>query len=267
VRPCWITGDPTLILTTGRHFALSATQTWRGPKKIPSERIFLAVLRPFGQDANEVSSARSTKPVKSGGQMSHFSCDEWFGFERGTVVSPAKDFMQSHLDTGCEQCWISAEIWRNALEMCQSEASFYPPPRAIQLALSLAQPWWEPSRTTIEFSRLVFDIQPLPPRTRGSTASGRHLLYETGLFTVDLRMVQNYPMRGRICLTGQVLNSNEPARLLDKVQASLLRGYRLVTEAMGNAYGEFDLEYDREEGLKLLVDLQENGAIGIKLPD
>lgn len=100
---------------------------------------------------------------------------------------------------------------------------------------------------------------------RAAGASSRHLLHETELFVIDLR-VEEDAARKRVRLTGQILNSKEPSRQIQKAHVTLLSGEALAAEAPVGSSGEFDLEYSNEPALELFVDIQGHNAIWITLP-
>jgi hypothetical protein len=150
------------------------------------------------------------------------------------------------------------------------EAAYGPPEAAVakvKKAYAAAKPWtW--LMEIAEFARTVFDSlqQPVPAMVRASPSRSRQLVHEAEPFVIDLR-VESDPIRNRLFLVGQVLNARHPDQAVRGVDVVLLSGEELVMRTSASDSGEFDLEWDREEDLRLFINIRGQRAIGIVLPD
>lgn len=103
---------------------------------------------------------------------------------------------------------------------------------------------------------LLFDstAQPLPAGARASSVLGRQLLYRIGSVYVDMK-VDTIDRPERVLLVGQMLDSARPGHPLEGIPVSLLERRRSVAQTLSNDHGEFRLEFDAKDELKLLLSL------------
>ncbi len=201
--------------------------------------------------------------------MSHFSAGQWFEFARDTALSEQKAVMQRHLEDGCQECRNLSGIWSEVLEINRRESDYHPPAGAVRSAKAMFVPersWkWFPEIAVA--ARLIFDSirEATPTAVRGSMTSSRQTLQEAMPFVIDLR-VECEPARKRVHLIGQVLNSKEPNKNVANVDVFLLKGEHLAAKTAANTSGEFDLEFQDEEDLKLFIDIRGQKVIEIRLP-
>lgn len=202
--------------------------------------------------------------------MDHFPPGDWIDLARGILPGARAELMQTHVRQGCAECLRSSEIWGLVLTLAAKEAGYRPPNdavNAIKAAYVPARPErWLPE--IAEFARLIFDSfkQPELARVRGPLPSSRLLVHEATPFTIDLRLDSD-PLRKRISLMGQILNSRNPGQPAGGIDVILLSGDRLVQKTSANAAGEFDLDLAPEENLQLFVNIRGQRAIAIALPD
>ncbi len=201
--------------------------------------------------------------------MSHFSSEDWADIVRG--VTPAKAAMlRSHLDQGCQECHESLETWRIVSACFAREAAYSPPEatvRIVKAAFNSGTRWaW--LAQIAQTARLVFDSfqEPTPAMVRASGRPSRQLVHEAEPFVIDLRL-QSDPVRKRVSLIGQILNSANPENAINRVDVVLLSGEDVLMKTSANAAGEFDLEFSREGDLRLFINIRGQRAIGIVLPD
>lgn len=164
----------------------------------------------------------------------------------------------------------SFEVWRTVLDCLSLEAQYRPPQRALRRikAAHVQQKSW---RWLIEIARWaepVFDSlrQPAPALVRGAIPSTRKLVHRAEPFVIDLTLEPD-PIRNRILVVGQILNSeypDEPMRGLDVV---LLRGEQFTGKAKTSNSGEFEIECERDNNLRLFINIPGQRAIGIALPN
>jgi len=202
--------------------------------------------------------------------MDHFPPSDWVDFVRGVLPPSQSALMNTHLAQGCRECLKTSATWNLVLDLSAREASRQPPADAVHIAKAAyvpAQPErWLP--TVAEFARLIFDSsrQTSAAMVRSHLPSSRLFLHEAEPFTIDLRLDSD-PLRQRISLMGQVLNSKEPEEHTNRIDVVLLSGERTVKKTSANSAGEFDLEFTPENNLQLFINIRGQRAIGIVLPD
>jgi hypothetical protein len=201
--------------------------------------------------------------------MSHFSDAQWLEFASHTVSPAQKGLMDAHLADGCDECRSFSVMWAEIVEINRRELNYHPPAAAVRSAKAIFEPEasWRSFPTIAQAAHLIFDsFRALAPvAVRGSAASSRQLLQEATPFMVDLRMDYE-PTRKRVRLIGQILNSVEPGKSVSGVEVFLLNGESLVSRVPANTSGEFDLEFDDEEGNQLFIDVRGQKVIEIEIP-
>lgn len=202
--------------------------------------------------------------------MDHFPTGDWIDLARGVLPASRAELIQAHLRQGCAECRRSGDTWGLVVSLSTKEAGHRPPDQAVKTVKAAYLPArperWLPE--IAEFARLIFDSfqQPELAMVRGPLPSSRQLVHEAAPFTIDLRLDSD-PLRKRISLTGQILNSRDPERLAGAIDVILLSGDRLVKKTSANASGEFDLDLVPEDNLQLFVNIRGQRAIAIALPD
>ena len=195
--------------------------------------------------------------------MKHFSEALWADFVRDSVVSPSTRIaMQHHIDSGCQKCTATLQIWKSVVAIGRVESAFTPPDDIVRVAKSqIAAVVPEVSRGI----RLLFDsnLQPLTAGVRGSV-SARQFLYETDDYCIDLRLE---PRReaDRACLIGQVLNRAGKGRVAQGVAVRLREGKSRVAETTTNQFGEFQIEFDAAKDLCVSIGADEENGIVLPL--
>jgi hypothetical protein len=202
--------------------------------------------------------------------MSHFSPAEWVDFTRGLLSEQETAVLQSHLDQRCEECLRSAGLWR-AVQECLSAAVQYRVPDRLLTSLRTAYTAHKPWRWLLETARwaeLSFDTlrHPVPALVRGSTPSSRQLVHEAEPFVIDLRLEAD-PVRNRVLLIGQILDSDHPEKPMGGVDVILLNGEELLAKTRASSSGEFNLQCERENDLRLFINIPGQSPIGIDLID
>ncbi|PYY16289.1 MAG: hypothetical protein DMG61_04695 [Acidobacteria bacterium] len=99
---------------------------------------------------------------------------------------------------------------------------------------------------------LLFDsrAQALPPGARASVVSGRQLLYRIGSVYVDMQIDKNSDSE-RASLVGQILDSARPGHPAAGIPVALQGRGGNIARTMSNDNGEFRLEFDVRNDLKL----------------
>lgn len=189
-------------------------------------------------------------PASGGG---HYSDEEWLDFARG--LSAEADVMERHL-AACASCGTTAGFWRSVLTAAAPDAAYAPPDDAVRqarLAFTLAAPQGPLARAR-ETARLIFDSlhQPLPAGIRAAGPSPRQLVYQARPYVVRLR-VEPSGDSDRVSIVGQVLDDTNPARTLANLAVLALRGPDTMDRTLTNSLGEFHLEPEVADNLRLSV--------------
>jgi hypothetical protein len=122
-------------------------------------------------------------------------------------------------------------------------------------------------------ARLIFDslTQPLAPGLRSQALAPRQQLFTRGRFRIDTRLEPS-PGRGtlRTSLVGQVIERPAPRSAAQPGEAPTVLLYaadRPLAAANANRYGEFHLEFEPAEDLRLWVVITGEEPMQIRLAD
>ena len=116
---------------------------------------------------------------------------------------------------------------------------------------------------------LRFDTfaQPLTAGVRSAAAVARQLVFEAEGFTVDLRL-DPQPRSSRVLAIGQILNRRVPSLSPEGISIALWNTLgRPLLQVSANESGEFQMEFEAQPDLRLLIDLAPGKTIRIPLPD
>ena len=201
--------------------------------------------------------------------MDHFSPGDWIDSARGILPAYKASLIQQHLDQGCGDCLKSSKTWRLIVEVSSREPAYRPPGSAVEASKGAFVPR-EPGRWLAEiaqFAQLLFDSfsQPSLATVRAAAQSSRQLVHEAEPFVIDLRLDSD-PARKRVSLMGQILNSKNPDEATGKIDVIVLSGEQLVKRTSTNDVGEFDLDFNVQPDLQLVINIRGQRAIGINLP-
>ena len=114
---------------------------------------------------------------------------------------------------------------------------------------------------------LIFDswLTPLPAGVRSDSPLPRRILERAGQWLVDLRFE---PAAGkRMFLMGQVARSGKHGDARVNLPILLMSPDALLTETSANQFGEFQLQFDQANGLRIYIDVPRQRPVGILLPD
>lgn len=200
----------------------------------------------------------------------HFGDEQWLYFVRGALAEGPRDLMLHHLESGCERCNKLCRTWRAVAELAGQVSQFEPAEAAIRIAKAS----FAPARRTYvvpvmaKMIPAVFDsfLDAGTAGIRGTDiqASVRHLLHQTGSWSVDLRVAaQN---NDRMFIAGQVLRSRSGSAPIT-ADVILMQGPALLDETSTNQFGEFQLQCSCGKNLCIYVDIAGRQPLGILLPD
>jgi hypothetical protein len=199
----------------------------------------------------------------------HFSDEDLVDFARrqGSAYETAR--VARHLDTGCERCTPTLHFWKGVVGLAGQEPSYRPPDGTVGQAraeFALRRPEGLLGRVAGKAS-LVFDSfrQPLPAGVRAAGPSPRQVLYKAGRYLIMLR-VEPSAGSDRLSVVGQILDEVHPTRAVENVAVLVLNGDETVERTLTNRLGEFELEPDPAESLRISVGVPEIGSVNVPWP-
>lgn len=199
--------------------------------------------------------------------MEHFSEQAWADFVRGFENSERRQ-LQSHLAGACRDCTDSHETWKRIRTVASREGLYTPPADATRMAKLAFAGRFSPQSNSAVFANLTFDTlrQPALAGIRSGAAAARQLLYETEGVAVDLRF-DHSPAVKLIHVTGQILDKRAPHGAIRNAAVTVWTPNGLpVAEARTNDFGEFRLQFESQEALKLSIQTPGQPAVRIFLP-
>lgn len=170
--------------------------------------------------------------------------------------------MQQHIDSGCQKCGDTLQVWQSLLVIAAGEGAVTPPADVVRVVKSqFAAMLPQASRGF----HLLFDsnLQPITAGIRGSV-SARQFLYETDEYYIDLRLE---PRRDtdRACLVGQILTRRGVGHAAEGVAVRVQKGEQPIAETVANRFGEFQLEFDGASDLCISISSKESQEILLPL--
>jgi hypothetical protein len=200
--------------------------------------------------------------------MRHYSLEKWVDFVRGVVAEDEMRAMQSHLDNGCNQCSKELSMWQRLQQVARREPANMPPAGAVRTVhaafANRAAGGLQHANPAV--ASLLFDSfrGPLLAGVRSSVSSSQQLLYGAGDYRIDVRIEPQMDSE-KVVLIGQVLNSADPNQLLSSLPISLLKGRKILAESVTSEFGEFQIECELQESLRLTVLLLDGRVISLHL--
>ncbi len=198
--------------------------------------------------------------------MEHFSEQAWADFVRG-ISNSERENIESHLVNGCNDCAASRDLWLRLHGVALREANYAPPKTAVRMAkLEFAAHSFENSKEPV-LANLVFDTfaKPALAGVRSAAAAARQMVFEADGLAVDLRFDGAASSR-QILLTGQVLDKQVPRATLEHSPVILWTAKGLaIAETKTNAFGEFNLELEPQDNLRLSIQVVGRALIRIPL--
>jgi hypothetical protein len=185
--------------------------------------------------------------------MTHFAEEVWADYVRGTGASETKQQSSVHLADNCAVCKKAEALWDRVRTLAAREAQYQAPADLVRLAkLQFVIDVPEPQDS---WAGMVFDTvrQPLPVGIRGGSTHARQMIYEDESLTVDLRFERKLS-GSAICVAGQVLDRQEPLSWVSGAVVVLwTEKGRMVTKTEVNECGEFQLEFEPQNQLRMSV--------------
>lgn len=199
----------------------------------------------------------------------HFREEDWVDLAREQAGPQERVLLQRHLDSGCRRCAQTVRLWKAVLSVADHDASYRPPQEALRQVkgdFSLRRRQGLRERVARGVA-LVFDSF-RPPQRVGVRASGeapRQLLYKAGRYMIRLRL-EPADDAERMSIVGQILDEQDPAGALQDIAVLALKGSKTLDRTLTNHLGEFVLEPDAAENLRLCVGVAEIGTFTVQAP-
>ena len=192
--------------------------------------------------------------------------EDWVDFARQQAEPVRRARLEQHLEKGCPRCSRTLRLWKAVLDASDPEGQYTPPPEALrqlkgQFALRRPQ---RPLERIAERVALVFDSlrHPQPAGVRSSAPGARQLLYRVGRYTIRLRLEPS-AQADRFSIVGQILDEQDPPTALADIAVLALEGSKTLDRTLTNHLGEFVLEPDAAEDLRLSVGRADIGTFSV----
>jgi hypothetical protein len=188
--------------------------------------------------------------------MNHFEMNDWADFVRGLASLDNRFVMERHLSSGCPSCREIAATLGRVAAVSKEDAEFQVPSHLVHNAraiFALQKPGRSKSLIRI-VSQLRYDSfeHASPAGVRSRNQFTRQALYQAENYSLDLRL-EHRPGAARVTLVGQVTNQDEPGKPLASVPVFLMVGRKIIGQAIGNSFGEFQVQYEPSQRLQLHV--------------
>jgi len=194
--------------------------------------------------------------------------ERWVDFSRNLTAGDERQRMLEHLAAGCEECSRLSELTDRLISTCGSISVCEVPEKAVRLARAIFPVHHEnrPKRGSRLPVELLFDsfLAPVPVGLRATWQVGWQGLYRSGECSLDVRIEPDLKS-SKATVIGQVASHVAPTEEMGNLQVSLRSGRRVVAETVSNRFGEFQMEYEQEPQLKLVVQLQDAHTIQVPL--
>lgn len=204
----------------------------------------------------------------TGKDKKHFTAEQWIDFVNERLSSEKMQIMQEHLGAGCGKCSKVLEVWARVRQAANRESKFEAPEsvvRHVRNAFALmAEP--QKSRRGFEIPRLVFDSlwQPAAVGVRSTSSAPRQVLYSAGAIAIEMRLEQ--PLNSELVnVTGQISDAALKGDGLAGISVHVNSSKRKLAEARTNEFGEFQLSFVPETGLRILFAVENKKDLSIPL--
>ena len=196
----------------------------------------------------------------------HSGEEDWFDFARQQAAPALRARLEQHLEKGCSRCTQTVRLWRAVLDVADQEAAYRPPDEALRQLkgdFALRGPKGLLERVA-EQAALVFDSfrQPQPAGVRTAGAAPRQLLYKAGRYSIRLRLEPASDAE-RLSIVGQLVDEQHSPAAVQDIAVIALKGTKTVDRTLTNHLGEFVLEPDSAENLRLCVGVAEIGTFTV----
>jgi hypothetical protein len=186
--------------------------------------------------------------------MTHYSPEEWIDFVNATILQPAQQEMQKHLDSGCERCKERVAIWRKVQCCAVLDTKFEPPAdavRVVKAAFGNAGFETKPGLAGI-IAEVIFDSfrTPVVAGARSAGMQSRQMLFSATPFQIDVN-IEAKPGETRLSVTGQLMDTSQPDSIGKGIPVTLSNRRGQTIQTVTNSFGEFHGEIENLGDLEL----------------
>jgi len=197
----------------------------------------------------------------------HFTEEDWFDFARQQAAPGVRARLEQHLEKGCSRCTQTVRLWRAVLDVADQEAAYRPPDEALRQVkgdFALRRPKGLLDKVA-EQAAIVFDSwrQPQVAGVRTAGGSPRQLLYKAGRYMIRLRLEPTADTE-RMSIVGQLVDEHHSPAAVQDIAVLALKGGKTLDRTLTNHLGEFVLEPDAAENLRLCVGVAEIGTFTVE---
>ena len=192
----------------------------------------------------------------------HFDRSQWADFVRNQVSPEQRQAMLSHLQSGCSRCNNTKDLLERFATICKCETAYRIPvdvERSVKAFFALNR---QPKVSFLQriLGSSLYDSydDPQPVGLRAGHQINRHVLFQAGDYSVDLRFEHERGSASMV-MVGQIANRRTPEELMAHVPVILFSGSRELTRSLSNSFGEFQMEYTPQANLNLRVPLEARG--------
>ncbi len=186
-----------------------------------------------------------------GGKMEHLSEEQAINFVNQAMAHEELATAQKHLESDCKRCAQAVATWQTVRRSSLAEADYQPPAGVVRIMKAAFAAGLGNDHGG---AKLLFDsiLTPATAGIRSMSRDTRQLLYGVGPYLLDL-YISARPGGKAISVTGQLMNSNFPEKLLNAVPIVVGNGTGTEVLARTNTFGEFqgELEYSGDLELRL----------------
>ncbi len=188
--------------------------------------------------------------------MDHIRVELLADYVRGLGSPLVRKAIERHLSTGCVKCCRGVRALSEVAKIGLGESEYSVPRQAVRSVWAIFNLQRREMGRILPCitGRLVYDSfsSPLPAGARGRRQYARHVLYNAGSYSLDLRLEQRRAS-SKVALAGQLVDRREPDRPMAGLLVCVLRGKKIAASTASNAFGEFQLEYMPGQPLRLYV--------------
>jgi hypothetical protein len=191
--------------------------------------------------------------------VSHYEITRWIDYVRGLANTTDQREMSAHL-VECSSCRDEHDLLARLVIRMQADLQYQVPEYALRNVRALFAAKAQAKKTVLQklVGHLVFDSlqRPALAGARSNAHGMRHALYEAGDYSVDLRL-EEHASSTRMNMVGQLTVRSQTISSLDGIPVLLMSGREILAEAVSNEFGEFQLDYQPKQRLKLYVPIQQ----------
>lgn len=197
---------------------------------------------------------------------SHFSSEEWADFARCRMAPERLSRMEQHLERGCKTCLETLQIWNGVLVAAAREEAFKPPETALRCAKALYSAFRpQPARRfSLSIAHMVRFPQTALQGVRGTGPAG-HLLFREGPLQLDIQLKTRSDSEA-VAMIGQLMDSEHSDRCYGNRPVAVMREEAVLAQTTTNNFGEFLLEFKADEGLLLMIELENTSYLVSHIP-